>query len=241
MPTEESRYQEISRRAFLRRSAAVGLAAAVPSALLAACGSDADVFAGSSTTTSSDDAASATTTVPATTAAAVTTTSTTSTTTTTTPTTSGTTLPDDAEVVVDFTYEASSRGGVKNPYIAVWVEDEAGDLVATVALWFLQSSKGLKWLSDLRRWATVDGSDSTIDAISSATRAPGAYSVVWDGTTTDGERVAQGTYYIAIESAREHGPYSLIREAVSFGEESFEQTLAAEGELSNASVSVVLA
>ena len=111
-----------------------------------------------------------------------------------------------AELVVDFTYtaEGTSGGGVKNPYVAVWVEDRAGELVATIALWFLQSEKGPKWLSDLRRWATVDGSDATIDAISSATRRPGEYSVLWDGTDTDGNLVAQGDYYIAIESSREH-------------------------------------
>ena len=226
MPFEESRYKEISRRAFLRQSAAVGFAVAVPSALLAACGSDAETFAADSTTTPTTAAAGA---VSSTTA----TTSTTSTTTTTTEAASDTLLPENAELVVDFTYEASSSGGVKNPYVAVWVEDEAGDLVATVALWFLQTQKDTKWLSDLRRWATVDGSNATVDAISSATRAPGEYRVVWDGTSASGERVAQGNYFIAIESAREHGPYSLIRESLTLGDEAFSQALSAEAERSS--------
>ena len=226
----ESRYREISRRAFLKRSAALGLTVAIPSSILAACGSDAATFEnGAATTTtvlgSTTTGAQA---APDTTEAAP---------------TSETTIPTGAELVVDFTYtaEGTSGGGVKNPYVAVWVEDQAGELVATIALWFLQSEKGPKWLSDLRRWATVDGSDATIDAISSATRRPGEYSVLWDGTDTDGNLVAQGDYYIAIESSREHGPYSLIRQQISLGADSFTQALESEGELSDATVSLVLA
>ena len=240
----ESRYQEISRRAFLRRSAALGLTVAIPSSLLAACGSDAAVFQdGAATSTSAPG--STTTSDPA---ASTTTTQQTTSTSTTSPTAteaavSGTTIPADAELVVDFTYsaEGTSGGGVKNPYVAVWIEDQGGELVATIALWFLQSRKGLKWLSDLRRWATVDGSDATIDAISSATRRPGEYSVVWDGTDIDGNLIPQGEYFLAIEAAREHGPYSLIREQISIGAEAFTRTLEPQGELSDAAVSLVLA
>lgn len=225
MSSEQSRFEQVSRRAFLKRGAALGAAAAFPTVFLAACGSDTSAFeSGSSTATTAAAAAEA---------LAV----------TASPGTSGAALPAGAELVVEFTYEAGStdRGGVKNPYVAVWVEDDAGDLVATVALWFLQSQKGLKWLSDLRRWTTVDGSDDTVDAISSATRAPGAYTVVWDGTTATGGRVTQGAYYLAIESSREHGPYSLIREAITLEDQPFTQSLEAQGELTDATVSLVLA
>lgn len=237
MPSDESRYEQISRRAFLRRTAAVGLAAAVPSALLAACGSDADTFASTVTTAAG---ATATTGGAATTTSGATSTTTTAAPSTTTAT--GASLPDGAELTVDFTYDAgsSSRGPVRNPYVAVWVEDGAGDLVATIALWFLQSQEGVRWLNELRRWATVDGSNATIDVISSATRAPGEYRVVWDGTTADGSRVAQGDYYIAIEAAREHGPYSLIREPIALGAEAFTAALTPEGEIADAAVSLAL-
>jgi len=233
MPPDESRYVQISRRAFLRRTAAAGLAAAVPGVILAACGSDAETFGSAATTRTTstgattapiaDPTTAATTTLPAVATSAA--------------------LPDGAAVVVDFTYAAASsgRGGAKNPYIAVWVEDEAGDLVATIALWFLQSQKGLRWLNELRRWSTVDGDNATIDTISSATRTPGSYQVVWDGTTSDGERARQGSYHIAIEAAREHGPYSLIREPLTLAGEAFTTTLQPEGELTDAAVSLVLA
>ena len=232
----ESRYRELTRRAFLRRSAALGATVAIPSSILAACG-------GSDAATFEDGSAGSTTTPGSTTAATAPTTTTTTSPTTTEAPAPTTAIPTGGELVVDFTYEAdgTSTGGVKNPYVAVWLEDEAGELVATIALWFMQSRKGTKWLSDLRRWATIDGSDETIDAISSATRRPGSYSVVWDGTDIDGNRALAGDYFIAIESAREHGPYSLIREQIRLGAEAFSQTLEAEGELSSATVSLVLA
>lgn len=81
----------------------------------------------------------------------------------------------------------------------------------TLALWFLQSQKGLRWLGDLRRWTSTDGSDATI-SISGATRTPGEYALEWDMSNIDGTAVIEGTYYVCIEAAREKGPYSLIRE-----------------------------
>lgn len=231
----ESRYEAVSRRAFLRRSAALSLTVAIPGTLLAACGTD------DAATFENDLGDSLIPTVTTSETGATTTSTTTPTTTNQSPV-PGTTLPTGAEFVVDFNYTAQGSGGsVENPYVAVWVEDREGELVATVALWFLQSEKGLKWLSDLRRWSTVDGSDAAISAISSATRPPGQYSVIWDGTDTDGSLVPQGEYYIAIESAREKGPYSLIREPITLGAEPFTQAIEPEGELTDAAVSLIIA
>jgi len=140
-------------------------------------------------------------------------------------------------MLIAFTY-AASGGRVRNPYVAVWVEDEAGELVDTVALWFKQSQKGLRWLSDLRRWYSVDGSSATVDTVSSATRTPGSYQVAWDVTDLDGNQVPAGQYYVCIEAAREHGPYSLIREAITLAEGMAATDLADDGELSAASVAL---
>jgi hypothetical protein len=125
---------------------------------------------------------------------------------------------------------------VSNPYIAVWIEDGAGDLVDTVALWFLQRQEGLRWLTDLRRWYNVDGSQQAIDTVSSATRRPGDYMLSWGMTDMDGAPVEAGEYYVCIESAREHGPYSLIRSAVTIEAGMGSVELPADGELSNATV-----
>lgn len=229
-----SRYDLVSRRAFLRRAGALGGVLLIPG--LAACGeSDADAFATATTTA----AATATTTA----SPGATTTTSGGTDATATPSTTAAAndaLPSAAELAITFTYAAASSGGrVHNPYIAVWIEDASGELVQTVALWFKQQ-RGDRWLSDLRRWYEVDGSDETIDTVSSATRVAGEYSLVWDGTDLDGATVAQGEYHVCIEAAREHGPYSLIREPVTLGAEGFSTDLEPDEELTDAAVEFVV-
>jgi hypothetical protein len=237
LPPPQSRFAEVSRRAFLKRTAlAAGAAAFFPT--LVACGSDADQFAAA--TTAAGPAAQSTSTAAPTT------------TTTSPPTTTATTaappvadigtLPQGSEMVINFTYAATDGGGrVRNPYLAVWVEDADGELVNTIALWFQQTQKGIKYLNDLRRWIAVDGTQATVDTISSPTRTPGDYSLVWDGTTAAGEMVAAGEYYICIESAREHGPYSLIRESISIGDRDLRLALPDDGELNSASIDLAVA
>lgn len=236
MERNESRYAEVSRRAFLKRTAAFGVAAAFG---LAACTDDAETFATASTTAAAET--TATSSAVATSTAAVEATTATTGATTTTAAAGGSVISAGSELAVSFTYRASSTGGqVRNPYVAVWIEDADGDLVDTIAVWFLQSQKGLRWISELKRWYAVDGSNSSLSTVSSATRSPGDYSVVWDVTDTDDSQVAAGDYYVCIEAAREHGPYSLIREVIPLGDQSFAQDLTDDKELSNAAVQLTI-
>ena len=142
-------------------------------------------------------------------------------------------------MVVRFTYAAADSERVRNPYIAVWIEDAEGELVDTIALWFLQSQKGTRWLNELQRWSSVDGSSTTIDTVSSATRTPGDYALTWDLTDADGRPVPAGDYHVCIESAREHGPYSLIREQVTLGDGDVTTELPPDGELRDATIDLV--
>ena len=200
----ESRYARVSRRTVLRGAAGAGAALALPG--LVACSSTADdiTFAGATV----EDGNAPTTTTPADTA--------TTTTADASPadTTTSEAAPPAADsgvigvVTVGFTYAQGQGGKDLPPYIAVWIEDANGDFVDTVALWYEQSQKGPRWLNDLRRWFSLAGS-SDYDTISSATRLPGAYTVVWDASSLDA-----GSYHVCIESARERGPYSLIRQPV---------------------------
>lgn len=143
------------------------------------------------------------------------------------------------EVTVDFTYEASG-GRIHDPYIAVWVEDADGALVDTLAVWF-EGGQGIRWLDELRRWYSVDGSQESIDTLSGATRSPGTFSLVWDLTDLDGGPVEAGTYHVCIEAAREHGPYSLIREPVELDGTDTTVALTPDGELTDATVDHVAA
>lgn len=224
-PTKYSglRYLRLARRTQLARLAAAGAIVLLP----VACGNDqADVFEAVSASTTSPEATATTTTVD-------TTVDTTAATTTTAASAPETAVPATAEMVVEFTYSAASTAErVRNPYIAVWVEDTEGNLVDTISVWFEQSGEGTKWLDDLRSWYSA--SSGNVDAATSgATRSAGTYAVVWDGTDTDGNSVDPGEYVLFVEAAREHGPYSITSTSITLGSDAFSVTLADEGELSS--------
>lgn len=223
---EQSRYFVVSRRALLKGSIGSGLVALTA----AACGNaDAQVLAG--------NVAEATTT-------------TTSTTTTVAPTTdagdaSAVSGPPavSGEMIVAFTYTRVGEGKIESPYVAVWLEDPQGDLVTTIALFFEQGRRGERWLDHLDRWFPgnaaylASGGQDLVTTISSATQPPGEYAVTWDGTHA-GTQVAAGDYFICIESTREDGPYSLIREPIALDGSLAPTPLPDEGELSSASVQI---
>ena len=74
-------------------------------------------------------------------------------------------------------------------------------------------------------------------ANSSATRPPGSYSVAWDGVVS-GTNVSAGNFFVCIESSREDGPYSLIREPLQLQGTLSETLLPDNGELSEVSVRI---
>lgn len=254
---EHSRYATVSRRALVRGT----LAALALSPLLAACGNDdeevfSDSTSGGSGTggtgtvsaapitaapgTAAPGTTAPTTGAPADPASSVAATDPAASTAGTGAPASGGELPATAQLVINFTYAPSESGGrVHNPYVAVWIEDAAGELLQTVALW-MKAGK-TKYLRSLERWYTVEsarlnaGGTDVVDEISSATRVPDAYSVVWDGSLVAGGRAAAGDVYVCIEAAREHGPYELIREPMTLGAGGASATFPDNGELSAAS------
>lgn len=148
-------------------------------------------------------------------------------------------FPASAELAVSFSFVPSSTGRrVNNPYIAVWVEDLDGNLVQTISIWYEQSGKGKRWLSDLPRWYSASGQASDV-TMSGATQVAGDYTVVWDGTGLDGNAVAQGEYVVYVEAAREHGPYEITSQQITIGTDAFTVALDDSGELSNVSASLI--
>lgn len=128
----------------------------------------------------------------------------------------------------------SRRGGYRRPYVAVWIERPSGESVRTLALWIERT----RWLPDLRRWYRLHrGHDDWIDAMSRATRRPGSYELVWDGLDDDGRAIEPGEYVVAIEAAREHGTYQIMRQRVSVGRAAFTHALDGNAEFAGASVS----
>jgi hypothetical protein len=135
------------------------------------------------------------------------------------------------------------RGGLKNPYVAVWIEDEAGAEIRPISLNYSQRES--RYLKEMRRFTKVEnarldkGGKDLIATYSSATRQPGVYDVVWDGMTVDGQPTPAGNYFLCIEASRERGPYSLIREALTLDGTRADKPLADQGELKNASAKIV--
>ncbi len=135
---------------------------------------------------------------------------------------------------VTFTVATKASGRVKRPYVAVWIEDESGNTVRNLTVWVQQARMNPRWLSELRRWYRTNA--DLLTTVSSATRNPGTYAVAWDGKTDKGALANQGTYYVCVETAREHGPYSLVREKITVGTAAFKKTLTADNDIEAASV-----
>lgn len=211
----EPRFPGVSRRAFLRRSAVVGLAAAMVPVAAACGGSPATQQPAASPTLGSADNDTPGPGSPSSGGSA----------------SASTAFASGARMNIEFTYVAAGGGRVHSPYIAVWIEDAAGDLVQTVSLWY--KSDESKYLRDLRRWNSKDNRQALMTG---ATRLPGAFSVSWDGTNLDGRIVGDGDYFVCIEAVREDGPYQIIRELVPISDSLAPTPLTPSGELVAASV-----
>ena len=124
------------------------------------------------------------------------------------------------------------------------IEDANGALLHTIALWFKSSES--KYTQELQRWTAGErkyvnaGGKDTTQTISAPTRVPGSFTLAWDGKTDTGAVAAQGDYFVCVETAREHGPYQLVREAITIGATAFDKTLTPNGEITTASVALIV-
>jgi hypothetical protein len=107
----------------------------------------------------------------------------------------------------------------RRPYVAVWIEDKDRFPVRTVALWYDGKSR---YLPELRAWSRTDRlramaeGSQIVNAVTSATRPAGKYTLQWDGKDNAGKPVSAGTYTVCIEASREHGTYQIIRQEMDF-------------------------
>jgi hypothetical protein len=146
------------------------------------------------------------------------------------------------ELAVDLEIPTQSGGRYHRPYVAVWVQDDAGKPVRTISLWVQTTGRGPRYIRELRRWFSVGrdaqdaGGPDLISTVSSATRLPGRYSVTWDGRDDNGRLVEQGTYRVFVEAAREHGTYGLIQQDVACAAKPVAVDLPANGEVTGARI-----
>ena len=140
-------------------------------------------------------------------------------------------------LTVNFTLLPPDAGRYQRPYIAVWIEDAAGNPVRTLALWANLNGRGQRYVRELRRWyQDTQGGGGLSDTVSGPTRLPGQYSVVWDGKTDRGTPAGKGDYFVCLEYAREHGPYDLIRQPLTLGAAPFSKPLPPATEIGDVSV-----
>lgn len=156
---------------------------------------------------------------------------------------------DTNEVVIDFEVAMPSaenkggRKGYRRPYVAVWIEDAKGFPVRTLSLWIgLGGSGPDRWLDDLRRWYRADEIRTLVDKknmvyrTARPTRSPGQYSMIWDGKDDAGKPLPAGKYVVYLESAREHGPYSITHKDITISDQPFDEEIKANVELKSARV-----
>ena len=144
------------------------------------------------------------------------------------------------ELAVTVDLSAPTRGRYQKPYVAVWLEDASGQPVRTLALWF--DRRKSRYLVHLSRWVhdeqtyQASQADALLATVSSPTRLPGQYTLLWDGLSDQNTPLPEGEYYVCVEAARENGPYALVREAVTLADTGFTKTFAGSQDIGGVSV-----
>ncbi len=120
------------------------------------------------------------------------------------------------EMVINLELATIEGMRVHRPYVAVWVVDGEKKPVRQIALWYNKP----RWLNEMHSWyaayyGNFSAGSNNISSTTSATRAPGKYSLKWDGKDDKGNLVKQGSYTIYIEAAREHGTYQLMSQEIT--------------------------
>jgi FAD:protein FMN transferase len=118
--------------------------------------------------------------------------------------------PDDAwpegfQVSMSLTLPTFNDGGkYRRPYVAVWVENADGKPIRTITVW----GNNPRYTKDLSTWWKFAKDDQNlVKAVTRATRAPGKYTLTWDGKDDAGKPVSQGSYTIKVEVHREHAKH----------------------------------
>lgn len=115
--------------------------------------------------------------------------------------------PKGFEVQIGYEIPKISVGNYRSPYVAVWITDENKQLVRVVTM----LGDNVKWIPDnYVFWRRYGRKAPGVESTARPTRAPGRYSLVWDGKDQAGKPVAQGKYTIHVEAVREHGGHSYV-------------------------------
>lgn len=142
------------------------------------------------------------------------------------------------QLAIDYTIDIAGR--YRRPYTAVWIENAAGENIRTLTL-SANTGRGFRYIEHLTRWVrdltAAQNTTNYVMSVSSPTREPGKFSLVWDGKDDKKALVDQGDYYVCVESAREDGPYGLVRQKYTFGADAFIKKLSGDGDIKEVNLS----
>jgi FAD:protein FMN transferase len=140
------------------------------------------------------------------------------------------------EAAITFQIGDPRSAAGRRPYVAVYVETPEGRPVRTVALW---SQRQIAWLRQLRHWyrgeveRQREEGGNLVTTMTSPTRQPGTYTVIWDGRDNAGSLVQQGRYAILIETIRQNAGNHLVRQEFTFESEPFREEVDPYASISN--------
>lgn len=116
---------------------------------------------------------------------------------------------------IEYEVPRISTGTYHNPYMALWITDENRKLVRTLLVLGSESRYREENYIYWRRFGRLDA--KLVDSVTKPTRAPGHYTVKWDGLDDAGKKVPQGRYILNIEASREKGGHSVQRLELTLG------------------------
>lgn len=118
---------------------------------------------------------------------------------------------------LDIEYEVPriATGSYHNPYMALWITDESRKLVRTLLVLGTEGRYREENYVYWRRFGRLD--TKLVDAVSKPTRAPGHYTLKWDGLDDAGKKVPRGKYVLNIEASREKGGHTVQRLELTLG------------------------
>jgi thiamine biosynthesis lipoprotein len=144
-------------------------------------------------------------------------------------------LPSGFQLQVEYALPKVEVANYRKPYVIVWVTDAEKNPIRTLLILGTkrdyQEDNYVWW----RRYGRK--TPGLLDSIGRPTRAPGKYTVGWDGTDDAGKPVAQGAYLIHIEASREHGGHTYQSIPVQLGAKPLAAALPAADELGAVKVS----
>lgn len=121
-----------------------------------------------------------------------------------------------AGVLIDYEIPTVDATGYRQPYLALWIEQEDGSAVRQLHVLGDRS----RWLGELPCWWRHYGRNDPAGELGIArpTRAPGHYTVAWDGRDDRGHALPAGRYVLRVEAAREHGGHEDLAVPFLLGE-----------------------